>query len=200
MSVSLSLHAQTGESGWELKREDNGITVYSRNLDNSPFDEFKATTVVYNIPIDSVYALLCNDQRMAANDPNVRTTEVLQQVSPKEYYLRMVMHMPFFLKDRDVIYRVNQRTTSKGYIIEGQSIPDFIPAKEGIVRMGAGRTLTYLTQREDGGVEIIISGKIDLAGDAPERVVNKGVVDSTYDRLSYIRSQINSMFAGEAEH
>ena len=57
----------TDEKGWVLQREESGISVYTRNLDGSPLDEYKAMTVVYNVPIDSIYALIVAD--MAVDCP-----------------------------------------------------------------------------------------------------------------------------------
>lgn len=188
---------QQDDTGWQLRREENGITVYTRNLDNSPFDEYKATTVVYNISIDSIYGLISGayGERFAAKDPMIKKFSILKINNTQEYYTYAIVRISLFQKDRDVVFRVNRRTTAKGYIIEAQSIPDYIPSEAGLIRMGEGRTYYYLARRDDGGVDMVVSAKFDLSGDIPDKVVNRGIVDSAYERLKFVRSQIDIEFA-----
>lgn len=197
--AAVSVLAQPGDQGWALQRDENGISVYTRNIDGNVFDEYKAVTIVYNIPIDSIYALIVGGQgkRLSEKDPLVKKYEILKINGTEEYYSYMELKTPFLIKDRDLVFRVNSRATSRGYIVEGHSMPAYVPEKPGLVRMGEGRTYYFLTRRDDGGVEVVISGRLDLGGGLPERVVNSSIVDSTYERLMFIRSQIKAIFAGE---
>lgn len=195
--TASAIHAQVDENGWTLQRDENGIKVYTRNIDGNILDEYKASTVVYNIPIDSIYGLIIGGYgaRLSARDPLVMKYDVLKVGENGEYYSYMELKTPFLIKDRDIIFRVNSRKTTHGYVLEGHSVPTYIPEKPGFVRMGEGRTYYFLTRRADGGVDVIVTGRMNLGGDMPEKVVNKSIVASTYERLVFIREQINSIIA-----
>lgn len=185
--LALSATAQT-ETDWQLAREADGIQIYTRHKENAVFDEFKAVSIFKAARAEAVFKVLTNIELLAKSDNAIKSIKMLKADSTEnEYFVYYQMNTPFFVKDRDVIYCFRPRTTSRGYFIESVSLPNYLAAESGYVRMGEGRLLQAIRQLDNGDVEYIFSGQISPGGSIPESVVNKTMVSSSYDRMVFIR-------------
>jgi hypothetical protein len=129
--LSLEIFSQ---SLWKLKKNKEGIKVFTRTENNSDFKSFKATTIV-NASIEKTLKVFKKTEDYPKWYGYTKTSKLLKQENDVQYnYVETIFPWPF--KNRDMVYEMTTRyldanvvkTTLKG-------IPNYIQEKKGIVRM-----------------------------------------------------------------
>lgn len=185
-----NLVAQTDENGWVRRIEDADIFVFSREGKEGASPEYKALTVMLG-DIDSAYSLVSDFVKLSATDSHIKSTEILQTVSDKEYYVRQIFHMPFFLKDRDMVARVYTQRISSGYIVLVQSEPNYAPVRDGIERIQQYRCLISLRKLGSESFELLYSSSVQMTGgDLVGNYTDKFGVESAFERLQQIQKLV----------
>ena len=58
MTVLAAEDSGSQDESWTLKRDRDGVQVYTRKVEGSPYDAVRATTVMENIRLSSLAALI----------------------------------------------------------------------------------------------------------------------------------------------
>ena len=103
LSVSTG-HA--AETDWEQKRDREGIQVFTRSVEGSPYDAVRTVTTLENVRLSSLVALI--EDAEACPDWADRCAEsyVVETVSATESFVYTHNDMPFPVSDRDVVAHV----------------------------------------------------------------------------------------------
>ncbi|HEX4372305.1 MAG TPA: hypothetical protein VHZ50_03275, partial [Puia sp.] len=130
---SISANAQ---NDWRLKKEQSGIKIYMRTNEHSSFNEIKVEMTIQSKP-SSLVALLLDVPNHSHWVYNVKTSYVLKKLADNELYFYEVVDSPFPATDRDLVVhlKITQDSATKILNISAINIPDYIPAKKGIVRV-----------------------------------------------------------------
>ena len=178
---------------WDLKKEKSGIAVYTRSVEGSDFDEFKAETIIENANIYDVLNVLMDVENYINLYPDCYNPEILEQNGKWNNIHYILTKAPFPVKDRD---GVNEITTTfdengKSARVTIKPLPDYIPEKKGIVRIQKGAGFWQLTE-ENNGVAITYQYHGDPAGDVPAWLANSFVVTHPYKTIVNMRNMIKS--------
>src|SRR6476469_9322552 len=112
--IFLPLYASGDQHDWELKKEENGIKVYTRYAENSRLKEVRAVTEVKS-SLSGIVALLLD----VKNYPNwiysCSEASTLSMVNNHDEYHYQVTHLPWPLSNRDMIwhFKIEQEETMK---------------------------------------------------------------------------------------
>ena len=79
--VSVNTGSKTD---WKLRRETAGVKIYTRNVEGSPFEEFKGVVTIPNTTLTSVLDVIMDVQHYPVNFTNCGSAQVLVQKS--KYY------------------------------------------------------------------------------------------------------------------
>jgi ribosome-associated toxin RatA of RatAB toxin-antitoxin module len=103
------------ENEWELKKNEDGVTVYTRNVENSNINEFKASTklsssaeTIFNIILDVKNYIKWIEDIEYAEEVYLRENEIGM------YYQ---LGLPWPIKDRDVTLVSKYRTLPDNSIL-----------------------------------------------------------------------------------
>lgn len=104
--MSLLWLAWTGplsaeDAEWELKKEEQGISLYFRNYPDSGIPEFKAVTGI-DSSLVSVLAVLLDIPACERWVHQCQTSFILKTVNSREQYVYQINRLPL-VKDRDII-------------------------------------------------------------------------------------------------
>ena len=83
ISFALSMQAQNGD--WDLKKDKEGIKVYTRPLEDSALDEFKSEGIV-DASVDEIVALLKDVDIMTEWVPDCIEGELLKMEDNDQYH------------------------------------------------------------------------------------------------------------------
>ena len=190
--ILLSLLFYSG-SEWELKKDKSGIQVYTRLPENSSFDEFKAIVTIENCTFYKVLDVVLDVENYESLYPDCINPEILKQ-DGKWYGIHYVQtKAPFPVKDRDSVIEqvtiINEDEQSARVTLK--PLPDYIPEKEGIVRIKSGQGFWDI-QQENNSVIVTYQYHGNPEGDVPAWLANSFVVSHPFKTMENLREIVKS--------
>ncbi|WP_340067061.1 START domain-containing protein [Ascidiimonas aurantiaca] len=115
-SLCFCFLAQAQE--WELKRDKNGIKVYTRKLDSTKINEYKAFTRV-KTTAKKALTVLTDGNRLWKWNHKTSESKTLKKISDTEFIFWIKNDLPWPLKSRDNVVRVTVSDyESSGYYLD----------------------------------------------------------------------------------
>ena len=189
--LSLLFYSDTlwalGDS-WKLRIQKEGISVYTRKVENSPILEFKADLRV-NLPIGEVISLFEDDQRVKDWYYQCVRFDLIENegLNRKIYYF--VIDLPWPAANRDCVFRrakaidSSSKATSYDYV----ALPDRLPKEKGKIRVPYLKTEWRFTPLRNGETEIYFQQHSAAGGSIPAFLANSLVVDIPFNSLKNFR-------------
>lgn len=175
--------SQKGTSNdWELKKFENGISVYTRLPENSEYKELK---VVFQLKtsLSSIIALLNDVESYPQWVYRCGTSKILKKDSDKHLIRHQTIVAPWPVDNRDVAVEVNSYQDEKTKIVyqKVKALPDYTPTLKNHVRIREFTATWTLKPLKNGFVEIEYELLVNPAGAIPAWVVNMAMVDGPYE-------------------
>lgn len=170
--------------GWDLKINKNDIKVYTQEVNNSKYDEFKAEAII-NAPYEKVKNVLLDFKNYPKWQKKISHIEV------KDGYMLKVLDFPFPFSDRFAFYKIKIKE-GDGLVINLKSIPyDMLPEnikkkfkKPNEVEMKDN--VVFSVKKLKKGVLVIYKAKVDPNG-APAFIFNSKIPDAAYETLNNLK-------------
>ena len=186
LSANLAIAAEP--QAWKLKRDRDGIQIFTRSVDGS---KFKATRGVTRIKarLSSLVALVQDTEACAKWADLCETSEVFEQVSASELYVYTVNDAPWPVTDRDVLAHVvwSQDPNTRQVTMLARAVRDRIPKRKGLVRIMEAESKWMFTPEPNGMVLVETEAHIDPGGPTPAWITNLMLVDSPFKTLANMR-------------
>lgn len=179
------------QSAWKLIKEKDGIKIYSRSIEGSSINEIKATFNV-KTSMNGLMALLSDVPGFKDWVYRCGEVEELKQTNKYENYYYQRTLVPWPVNDRDlIVYSLwKQDSITKIIQIHGKSMPDFIPEKEGVVRIRYFYNSWKLTPIRNGIVRVDYQISVNPAGIIPAWLANLTITEGPYQTCKSIISEI----------
>lgn len=190
LSLFLVLFSFFEVSAWELKKDSEGIQVYTRSVQGSQIKEFKGVTV-YKGSLKSAVAVMQDSGVFCSWFPDCREFKLLKIYSPVNSVGYMTVKAPFPVTDRDSITQsvLTQDKKTKAVRISLDSLPEFIPEKSGLVRVRKIKGYWLLTPKSENETEIIYQVHGEPGGTVPDIIANTFVTDSPFRALKNLKQK-----------
>ncbi len=181
LSFSSFLPIKTADN-WELKKSENGISIYTRYSEDSDYKELKAIFQL-KTSLSSIIALLNDVESYPQWVYRCETSKVLKKSSDKQLIRYQTIVAPWPVDNRDVIVEVNSYQDEKTKIVyqKVNALPDYSPKLKNHVRIREFRAVWTLKPLKNGVVEIEYELLVNPAGAIPAWIVNMAMVDGPYE-------------------
>jgi START domain-containing protein len=177
---------------WELRKDKESILVYTRNVDESKFQEFKGITKI-KTSLNSLVTLLEDTSTCKNWVYKCLSEETIKTVSLNEKFIYLVSDASP-LKNRDAIIHVTrtQDPKTKKVTYTRKGVPDFIPEKKGMVRVPLIDGLWTLEPVENNYIVVTYQLISDPGGNIPSFLANYFVIDAPFETLLKLRSEVEN--------
>ena len=176
---------------WELRKDKNGIKVYTRNNTNTGIIEYKAVTIVH-AEISKLIAIINDVENFPAWVANCESARVIESINDSLRIEYFKTDVPWPLDDRDVALEVRTVTnTEKHYEATMNAVPKAIPEKENIVRIKKAKGKWVFKKIDKNRVEITYQFYGDPEGNIPLWIINLFIVSGPYKTLLNLKEQSN---------
>ena len=187
----LGIQLVFAQEDCSLKKNSNGVKVYLCDNDKSAF---KTIIVELEVPATlSQYAAKVLDvENYFTWQDRIKDQKILKQVSNTELYYHSEVDVPWPAADRDYIFHLNmqQDTITRTIHMTLEEIPDFIPEKEGVVRVPYAKSMLTLTPLGADTVSVRYELDVDPGGEVPAWLVNMFAANTPYNTYINFRDQI----------
>lgn len=167
---------------WQLKKFEEGISIYTRDTENSKFKELKAVFQI-KTSLSSIIALLNDVESYPQWVYRCETSKVLLKTSDKYLIRYQTIVAPWPVDNRDVIVEVSFSQDAKTKIVyqKVNALPDYAPKADGHVRIPEFRATWTLVPLKNGIVEIQYELLVNPGGALPAWLVNMAVIDGPFE-------------------
>lgn len=191
LSLLTATQALAAEGPWELKKDKDGIRVYTRAAEGSSVREIKATFDVSG-SLEQVKRVLLD---VAAQPQWVYATNqsvVLKRISDNELIYYSEKAMPWPLTNRDVVMHVTVVLDAAKSILtlSGTSAPGVQEEKKGIVRVRRSNVSWTVTKTGENKLHIEYLAFADPGGAIPAWVSNAFITKGPYETFVNFRKKV----------
>jgi hypothetical protein len=184
--LPAELYAQ--DSTWRFAQNQDGIAVYTRKVEGSPFVEYKAAAAV-DAPLQKLISLFEDEEQIPAWYYQCVESRLVKNEGPKQKIIYLVLHFPWPVAPRDIVFRRSKSEDPSGGRVSYTltALPENIPRVKGLVRVPAIRSVWSFKSLTQGRTEIFFQQHVDPGGSIPASLVNALAVDTPYYSLKNLR-------------
>lgn len=176
----------TGQSTWELQREESGIKVWTKDYPQSDFKTFRAEATIA-ATLQNVVAVFLDIENMGAWYDRVERVHLVEKISSMEGIYKIDFELPWPVADRISAVRATlYHDVAKNTVtVHTEYEPDVITDSNVLLvtHMHSDWVLTPV----DGGVHIYHEGFMDPGGSLPTWIANSGVKDGPIKTLKALK-------------
>jgi hypothetical protein len=177
---------------WNLVKSANGIDVYTRENPNSNFNAFRAEMTVTSNVAEMEYILKNLDKY---KDVFLDTEEliILKRISQNKHIQYSHTNAPWPVSDRDGVFEVSiEINPSDGSLYSNaKALPDYLPEKDGIVRIQKSTSSWKAIPKSNGQIRIIYEVEAEPGGNIPEWLANSAASELPYNTFVNLRKVLS---------
>ncbi|MEI6122009.1 MAG: START domain-containing protein [Bacteroidota bacterium] len=178
---------------WDLKKDQEGVKVYTRDFSGSNVQEFKGEVTVKS-NLGGILKLIDSVSEYPKWMYKCSCAERLKKINQGSGYTYTVITSPWPISDQDLItyYNVTQDTNTKTVTISLVGVKDYLPAKSGKVRIPGMTGFWQLIPIAKGVTKVVYQVHCESGGILPADVVNAYITDTPYYVLLNLRALVES--------
>jgi hypothetical protein len=179
------VHAQ---ESWELRRDEDGIKIYSRRPHNGKIIELRLLTQYDATPQKLINILLDIDKYSEWIYGNKRAG-VIKKVNDHDIIYFTEAHLPWPIQDRDLVTEltINPATPTTPLIIQAKSIQGILPPKPHYIRVPYSVATWHIVPEGNNKINIDYTFSLDPGGSIPNWLVNMTIASGPYKSFIKLR-------------
>ncbi len=191
--ICTFLLATTVSSSWKLKKDIDGIKVYTRNVDGSTFREYKGITVIKNTTLTDILNIIFDVEKYDKLFPDLSGQKLIKQIGKYHHIHYTIVHTPWPVADRDNVTELEAKLADdgKGAHISINARPDLVEKKDGLVRIPEGTGFWELTKNPDNSVKVVYQYHGNPGGSIPSWLANSFVVSHPFETLENFHKRVD---------
>ena len=185
-ALILSVPALSQDTEWELKKDEDGIKVYTRLAEGSSIKEFKAMATL-PIAATQLFAVLKDVEHYPTWIEDVQYAKmVAEDDAALSFYYQL--DMPWPIKNRDMALDMDITNTADSIILKLNSNKDIEPVRDDFIRMNKVIGQWSLYPISANSTQVIHQFLADPEGSIPVWVVNAFIVEGPYKSMKNLES------------
>jgi len=188
LTASLNTFAQ---NQWVLNTNKEGIKVYTREVKDSKFKEYRGEVMV-NCKLSTLVALLDDVDNQKNWFHDCIESKKLKNISKTEGINYFQQYAPWPVSNRDIVvkYKISQNNDTKVITIELTGLKSYIPEKNDIVRVPKLTGFWQFIPQGNGTVKVIYQAHSETGGMVPASLANAACVDIPFNTLKNLLKEI----------
>jgi len=189
--VAVFLSFSTFSQGdWELRKEDEGIEVYTRDVEGSKIQEFKAEAIV-DASLSEIVAVLKDVENHDKLFSNNIVNDLLEQNDTFQVQYS-VTDIPWPMSDREGVfsYRYKQDYFSKDVHVYIKAEKGYVEDNKKHVRILDARGFWLLEPLDTKKVRVTFQMHANSGGNIPSWLINMFIVDSPMKDMKNLRERV----------
>ena len=181
---------------WRLKKDQNGIQIYTRSLPKSNFKEYKATAQI-NASLDTILDELWNaPQYKDGCAPGVSYSLGNYSHNARIFYAKK--ELPWPIKDRDIITLLTfHRISDKKVKLTLESLPDQLPELPKTIRIKELMGHWLLEALPNNTVRVTQQLYVNPEGNLPAVVTNSLLVKGPFKTFNELKESTEKTYVAE---
>jgi START domain len=179
---------------WTLKREKDGINIYSRPSDYSKFNDIR---VDMDLPgtIEQLAAILRDVNNYTSWVYATRTASMIKRINENEviYYAEVSTPWPAANRDYYADMKITFNPANHSMSVASIGIKDYQPEKKDLVRVPMSKGFWTVTTQSDRKIHLQYILQIDPGGSIPAWILNSFVAKAPLETFSNLKKKMEDM-------
>ena len=175
----------SNNQSWELKKDQDSIKVYIRNVDDNT-KEYLAETIIKS-DIDNIFKTITDFDNSYKWMYKLNSSKILKK-SDTSMYVYFVVNMNWPLKNRDLVSDALITQNDNKIKIVMNSHPDYIPEKEKLIRIKQSRSIWNLEKIDNEYTKVALQSYAVVEG-IPTFIMDLFILDSPMYSMSQLRNK-----------
>jgi hypothetical protein len=176
---------------WELQKNENGIEVYTRKAATGNLKELRVLCELDATKAQLV-SILQNIGDYSAWVYSNKKSVILKTINPQKIIYYTESHLPWPIKDRDLIVELNIISNADILNVQAKSIPDFLPKNDKFVRVPYSLAQWKVTQAASNKLKVDYTFSVDPGGSIPAWLVNATLAIGPYKSFLKLREVLKA--------
>ena len=192
-AASAMSHA-AAEQAWELRRDRHGIQVHTRLVSGSPCDAVRTTTKLDSVRLSALVALIEDGEACPDWADRCADSYLLDRLSDTESRVYTHNHMPFPVKDRDVLAHVTWTQDAQTLAVAMNSVAtvDRMDEVSGRLRLKKAMASWHFILLADGSVSISNEAHIDPGSALPGWLTNMLLIEAPFETMKAFVAEVRN--------
>ena len=182
--------AVKAQDTWELRRNENGITIYSRRHDNLVelhlLTEFNSTT-------DNLINQLMNIPNYVIWVYGNKRSGIIKKINDHDIIYFTEAHLPWPIADRDLVIEltITPASATNPLTIIAKSIDGILPPKPHFIRVPYSVATWHVIPVPGNKIKIDYTFSLDPGGSIPSWLVNLTIATGPYKSFLKLGDMLN---------
>jgi hypothetical protein len=180
-----------GQQDWKLKKEQDGILVYTATTPNSDFKSIKVECTI-KARASQLVAFLMDVDRQRDWVYNNKNSQLIKKIASNEMIFYSEVSVPWPCTNRDYISHITVAQPNPALVtIDAHSEPDLLPVKDGKVRVKNSRAHWDVTRLSSELLKIVYTVQFDPSGSVPSWLTNMFVTKGPLETFQKLREGVS---------
>jgi hypothetical protein len=180
-----------GQDNWDLRKEKNGIKVFTANVPDSKIRAIKVVAE-YDAAPQQVAAVVMDIGVATDWVTHLKSCTLIKRISKNELYYYAEVELPWPAANRDFVAHltVRQDAGTRIVTIDGPAVPQIVPKKKGIVRINNSEGKWVITPMRNNHVKVEYTMHVDPGGSLPSWLINMFATDAPMQIFGNLRQEL----------
>jgi hypothetical protein len=181
MGICL-LNSVYSQSEWTLKKDKDGIKVYTGKMTDSKFNAIKVSCDLKG-NLSALASILLQPSLQPEWVIATKTSKLIKQLAPNHIYYYNIATIPWPLSNRDMVIDLNivQDTATKKMTVTANSIENVLPNMKGLERIPFTNATWEVTPFGVNTIHVEYFLKINPGGGVPPWIVNMFIAKAPFE-------------------
>lgn len=176
------------QENWKLKKDSQGIQVFTQNTENTGICTFKATTNV-KLTTKRILEILQDADNYPLWINQISSAKLIQSNS-NAFVVYYIVKMPIGFKNRDIVLQNTIKICNQDkLLVELITINDVVNEKKDFVRITDGKGFWLVEKLDNSQSRVTYQFYSDPKGDFPSWLVNLFLVDGPFETLLNLKQK-----------
>lgn len=178
--------AAMAQGNWELKKNENGIAVYTRKAATGNLKELRVIC-----ELDATKAQLISTLQDIGNYNDWvysnKKSQILKSLNPYKIIYYTESRLPWPIKDRDLIIQLDIYSGPEILEIQAKSLPEYLPQNKKYIRVPYSLAKWKVTQATENKLKVDYTFSVDPGGSIPSWLVNATMAIGPYNSFAKLK-------------
>ncbi|SDS04772.1 START domain-containing protein [Mucilaginibacter mallensis] len=188
------LTAASAQDKWELRRNEDGITIYSRQSPDGKLVELRLLCQLDATPGELIKQLMDIDSYSSWVYSN-KKSGIIKKINDHDIIYFTEAHLPWPIQDRDLVVELNiepTTTPNAQQIIQVKSINGILPPKKHFIRVPYSMVTWRITPVPGNKINVDYTFSLDPGGSIPRWLINLTLTTGPYKSFVKLRELLKA--------
>lgn len=190
----LCMVSWSGKNEWTLKKEKDGITIFSRHSESSKFNDLR---IEMDLPgtVEQLSVVLMDVNKYSDWVYATKSSAMMKRVSENEviYYSEIGAPWPASNRDFYADVKATLDPVTQTLVVSSTGMKNYQPEKKDLVRVPMSHGLWNVTTQSDKRIHLEYILQLDPGGSLPGWILNTFATRAPMETFSNLKKKMEEM-------